>query len=221
MDDNLELDKYDIIIGVDEAGRGPLFGPVFTSAVILPDISTDSFDLSILKDSKKFSSKKKIYDVYSYIKDNAWYYSVDSLDHTVIDDINIRNATLKSMQTSVINVIKKYIKDNPCENINHIMCIIDGNAFKPIQFFHNNQVFTVNFKTIVKGDATHKPIMAASILAKVSRDNYMLELCSKNPELQERYFLHKNMGYGTKQHIEGIKKYGLCEGHRITFKLKK
>jgi len=192
------------MIGVDEAGRGPLFGRVYTAAVIL----SDDFDLSLLKDSKKFTSEKKIKEVYDYIKENASYYSITYKDEVYIDKVNILNATIKSMQESVINVLSQ------CNST--VKIYVDGTQFKPI--FYNNE--WVPYECVIKGDSLHKCISAASILAKVERDEYIRELCRDKPELNEQYGLLTNKGYGTKIHIEGIKKYGYSEYHRTSFKLK-
>ena len=197
------------MIGVDEAGRGPLFGRVYTAAVILsPD-----FDTTLLKDSKKFSSEKKIKESYDYIKQNALYYSITYKDEACIDKYNILNATIKSMHESVYCVLKDYVRDNDLTNIK---IYVDGTQFKPC--FFNDQWIT--HECVIKGDSIHKCISAASILAKVERDEYIRELCREKPELNERYGLLTNKGYGTKLHTEGIKQYGYSEYHRKSFKLK-
>lgn len=216
-----------IILGIDEAGRGPLFGRVYTSCVVLPDNNERSeFDFTCLKDSKKFSSKKKLHDVADYIKDNCLFYSIDYEDENTIDTINILEATMKSMKKSIINVIHKILqselyKDYDIEDIiNSINCKIDGNKFKPLQFIYNDNVYIINYETVIKGDAIHKSISAASILAKDARDTYMRDLCMRYPELDRNYGLSSNMGYGTKKHIEGIKQHGYTNWHRKSFKLK-
>ena len=190
-------------IGVDEAGRGPLFGRVYAAAVILP--KDDSFEHSKMKDSKKFHSKTKIEETAEYIKTHAiaWYISFE--DETVIDEINILQATQKCMHTC-IKEIKKKIEHIESTSI-HLL--IDGNYFNPFE--------DLQFTTVEGGDNKYTCIAAASILAKVERDKYIEELCKKNPELSEKYGLDSNKGYGSKKHIEGIKKYGITNGHRKTF----
>lgn len=195
------------MIGVDEAGRGPLFGRVYTAAVILsPD-----FDMSLLKDSKKFTSEKKIKEVYEYIKQNASYYHISYKDEIYIDQVNILNATMKSMQESVYGILNTYRDD-----LNKIHIYVDGTHFNPC--FYNDK--WIPYECVIKGDSIHKCISAASILAKVERDEYIRKLCKQYPELDEKYGLLKNKGYGTKIHIEGIHKYGYCEYHRKSFKLR-
>jgi ribonuclease HII len=192
------------MIGVDEAGRGPLLGRVYTAAVLLPD----DFDVSLLKDSKKFTSEKKIKEVYAYIKQNAKY-CITYKDETYIDKVNILNATIKSMQESVHGILNTY-------DLSDVKIYVDGTQFKPC--FYKDK--WIPYECVIKGDSLHKCISAASILAKVERDEYIRELCKQHPFLDERYGLFKNKGYGTKIHIEGIKTYGYCEYHRKSFKLK-
>ena len=195
------------MIGVDEAGRGPLLGRVYTAAVIL----SDDFDVSLLKDSKKFTSEKKIKEAYDYIKENASYYHISYKDESYIDKVNILNATIKSMQESIYEVLNNYKND-----LNEVKIYVDGTQFKPC-FYEDKWI---PYECVIKGDSIHKCISAASILAKVERDEYIRNLCKEHPELQEKYGLLKNKGYGTKIHIEGIKKYGYSEYHRKSFKLK-
>ena len=216
------ISNKQIIIGVDEAGRGPLFGDVYTSAVILP--CDEEFDKSCLKDSKKFTSHKKISKVFDYIKENALYYCITSCTHEEIDKYNILQATQKSMHKSILNVIEKLIENNKNEDINellnNIIIKVDGNYFNTFKYFYNEKFYIINHETLIKGDDICKEISAASILAKVSRDNYILEFINLYPEYEEKYGLSKNKGYGTKQHREGIKQYGYSPYHRKTFKLK-
>lgn len=206
-----------IVIGVDEAGRGPLFGDVYTGTAILP---TTDFDFSCLKDSKKFSSKKKIKEVYDYIKENAQYYDVDFANIEEIDKYNILQATQRSMHRSIHKIITKYLNDYPETNMMDFKIFVDGNYFNPFHYFHNDQIHIIQHECLVKGDDKCKSISAASILAKVSRDEYIIDFISEHPEYEEKYGLSKNKGYGTKIHIEGIRKYGYSPYHRKTFKLK-
>jgi len=209
-------------IGVDESGRGPLFGRVYTAAVILP--KHNIFDHSQIKDSKKFHSKKKIEEVAEYIKNNAFAWYVSFEDEQTIDTINILQATQKSMHTSILETI------NQCNTIlkeqNKIELhdfsyhlLIDGNYFNPITYFNKltNKMDTIPFTTIEGGDNKYSAIAAASILAKVERDKYITALCHENPDLIAKYCLDSNKGYGAKKHIDGIKEHGITIWHRRSF----
>tara|TARA_R110001599_G_scaffold253388_2_gene453633 strand:- start:59 stop:721 length:663 start_codon:yes stop_codon:yes gene_type:complete len=193
--------------GIDEAGRGPLFGRVYVGAAILPQ--DDSFNHSLMKDSKKFSSKKKMREAYEYIKENAIDYQVAYIDEQIIDTINIRKATHKAMHNAV-----KGLRVKP----EHLL--VDGCDFTPYVELTNDDNF--GFKTIAHtciegGDNKYTSIAAASILAKVERDTYIEKLCDEYPNLDEFYNLRSNKGYGAKKHIEGIKIHGITAWHRKTF----
>tara|TARA_A100001015_G_C15011970_1_gene723553 strand:+ start:1121 stop:1816 length:696 start_codon:yes stop_codon:yes gene_type:complete len=198
-------------IGIDEAGRGPLFGRVYTAAVILP--KNNNFKFELLKDSKKFSSEKKILEVYNYIKQNALYWAITYNDEKHIDKNNIRQSTINSMHNSIKNIIEE-IKDN----ISNIYLLVDGNDFKPFTSFINNNIIQIPHITIEGGDNKYCSIAAASILAKVERDNYIKDLCNKYSKLSLYYNLEKNKGYGTSAHMDGIKKFGVSPWHRISYK---
>ena len=178
--------KY--VCGVDEAGRGPLAGPVYAAAVILPD----GCIIEGVNDSKKLSEKKReaLFDV---IKENALAYSIASASEKEIDEINILNATYLAMQRAVEGL-----------NIKADFALIDGNRLPQL---------SIPAQCIVKGDAKSMSIAAASILAKVSRDRYMLEMAEKHPQYQ----FEKHKGYGTKLHYEMLDKYGASDIHRQTF----
>ena len=177
-----------LIAGVDEAGRGPLAGPVCAAAVILPQGAR----IEGVNDSKKLTEKKReaLFDI---ICNTAVAYAIEFVSPTVIDEINIRQATSLAMHNAVQNLDRKadYI-------------IIDGNDGIP---------FDTPYEYIIKGDARSQTIAAASILAKVSRDRLMRELDREYPE----YGFAKHKGYGTKAHMEAIQKYGVSEVHRKTF----
>lgn len=201
-------------IGVDEAGRGPLFGRVYAAAVVLP--KDDSFDFSKMKDSKKFHSKKKIEEVAEYIKQNALAWHVSYEDERKIDEINILQATQQAMHAAINEVRKKIKEDN--EMLKPYL-LIDGNYFKPVELFNKmtNKFEIVPFITVEGGDNKYASIAAASILAKVERDRYIEQLCEMNPELSERYGIDSNKGYGAKRHMDGIKQYGITIWHRRSF----
>jgi ribonuclease HII len=207
-------------IGVDEAGRGPLFGRVYSAAVILP--KDDSFQHSLMKDSKKFHSKKKILEVYEYIKQNAIAWSVAFSDEKTIDQINILQATQQSMHLAIAETEAKFlIRNTSTTEKKALMILADGNYFKPFTRFNKEKhmIESIPHVCVVGGDNKYSAIAAASILAKVERDKYMEDLCLQHPELVEKYDLAKNKGYGTKKHMAGIKEYGITDWHRKSFKL--
>lgn len=179
---------FQYICGVDEAGRGPLAGPVFAAAVILP---LGLSELGI-NDSKKLSEKKREL-LFEKIKENAISFSIASADEKEIDELNILNATFLAMKRAVDGL-----------KIKPSVILVDGNR-KP-----NTGILE---ETIVKGDSKSVSIAAASILAKVSRDRYMKELDKKYPEYQ----FAKHKGYPTKLHYELIKEYGISPVHRLSF----
>jgi ribonuclease HII len=219
-------------IGVDEAGRGPLFGRLYVAAVILPKDA--SFCHKDIRDSKKITSHKKIRELAKYIKDNsvAWY--VHYIEADVIDEINIRQAVLKAMhvcirtvmETNTINQMANSItttsaNSNIHDNAYHneYMLLIDGNDFKPYMVYDEagDILQQIPHVTIEGGDNLYTPIAAASILAKVDRDDYIANLCSQYPDLSTRYGLNTNMGYGTKTHLAGILTHGITQWHRRTY----
>ena len=206
-----EDEKYEI--GVDEAGRGPLFGRVYTAGVILP--KNLSFQHDLLKDSKRFSSDKKIIAVAKYIKENALAWVVLWNDEKQIDKLNIRQATLESMKNCVTEILKKNIDKN---NLNYRI-LVDGNDFKPYTIFNKDKscIETIEHECIKKGDNTYTCIAAASILAKTERDIYIKKLCNQYPTIDEQYGILKNKGYGTKQHLDAIKKFGATPWHRRSY----
>lgn len=205
-------EEFPIEIGIDEAGRGPMFGRLYVAAAVLP--KPDEFDHSLMKDSKKFYSKKKIREAYEYIKTNALAWSVQYIEHDEIDNINIRQSVFKGMHKAIKEIIGKMGNQN-------IFLLVDGNDFKPFTYFDSSKecLVSIPHETIEGGDNTFSHIAAASILAKVERDEYISTICSKYPELKERYNLHTNQGYGTKKHLEGIRLHGISQWHRRSYGL--
>lgn len=201
--------KYEI--GVDEAGRGPLFGRLYVAAVIVPE---GGFNNPGIKDSKKIKSKKKMIELSEYIKKEAKCWSICYLDHDVIDKINIRQAVFQSMH----DCIRECMKDIDVF-FEKTLLLIDGNDFKPFSVFDQttNRLMTIPYETIEGGDNKYQAIAAASILAKCARDQYIEDLCQEYPELSRRYNLDKNMGYGTRAHLDGILEYGITQWHRTTY----
>ena len=176
------------ICGVDEAGRGPLAGPVCAAAVILPA----NIDIPGLNDSKKLTDKKRR-ELMPIIKEKAISYGIALVDHTVIDEINILQATLLAMEQAIA---KLHIKPD--------LALIDVNRAKD---------FGVPAITVVQGDSLSASIAAASVLAKVTRDDLMVEMAHKYPDYG--FDIHK--GYGTKAHYQALEKAGPCPIHRMTF----
>jgi ribonuclease HII len=180
---------------VDEVGRGCLAGPVVACAIILPETHENPLFQEI-KDSKKVSEKKRTV-INDYLKEVAVGYGIGEASPSEIDSVNILQATFLAMHRALDNLSK-----SPYE-ISEIH--VDGPLFKPWR--------DMPYKCIVNGDATVRGIGAASIVAKVHRDSLMTTLSYEYPH----YEWHKNKGYGTKTHIEGVKKYGVTEHHRKTF----
>lgn len=206
-----DSDNYEI--GVDEAGRGPLFGRVYAAAVILP--KDDWFKHGLMKDSKKFTNHAKLESVAEYIKANAVAYHVGFCDEIIIDKINILQATQQAMHEAILQTIKS-CSDNP---ISKYHLLIDGNYFNELTRFNAKSQCFENYKhtCIEGGDGKYVAIAAASILAKCARDQYIQDLCNEHNELREKYAIDQNMGYGTKKHLDGINAHGLTKWHRKTF----
>jgi ribonuclease HII len=202
-----------IEVGVDEVGRGPLFGRVYTAAVILP--KDDSFEHSKMKDSKKFHSKQKITEAANYIKENAIAWAVSYEDEKVIDEINILQATQSSMHKGISQVLKK----TELSKTQPVKLLIDGNYFKPYTHYNSDKkkLEQLDYVCVEGGDNKYTAIAAASILAKVARDEYIEELCKEHPYLIERYSIDSNKGYGAKKHMDGIKQHGITIWHRRSF----
>ena len=181
---------FKLICGIDEAGRGPLAGPVYAAAVILPD----GCEIEGLNDSKKLTEKKReaLFDV---VKQKALYWGIGSADEKEIDEINILQATFLAMRRAVENM-----------GVKPDLALVDGNQ-KP------HIADGIEEVTVINGDAKSMSIAAASILAKVSRDRFMLEIAEKYPE----YEFPKHKGYGTKLHYEKIAEYGISDIHRKSF----
>lgn len=186
-----EFDKKQtngLLAGVDEAGRGPLAGPVVCACCIMP---LGDY-IEGINDSKKVSERKRE-ELFEIIKEKALDYSVAVISHEVIDEINILNATKKGMADCIAS-----LKQKP------ELILVDAVTIPGIDY---------NQRALIKGDATSYNIAAASILAKVTRDRLMRKYAEEYPW----YDFAKNKGYGTKYHIDAIKQYGLCEIHRRSF----
>lgn len=178
---------FNLIAGIDEVGRGPLVGPVVAASVILPK----NFYLEEINDSKKLSEKKRE-KLYEIIKENAISIGIGIVDEKRIDEINIYEATKEAMLSAIKN-----------SKIKPDYLLIDAMKLDT----------DIPFLSIIKGDTKSESIAAASIIAKVTRDNMMKQLHKKYPE----YSFDKNKGYGTKKHIEALKEYGILNEHRLSF----
>lgn len=187
-EDEAKSNGYTLVCGIDEAGRGPLMGPVCAAAVILPP----HFEIEGLNDSKKLTEKKRE-ALFPIITSSAVAYGIAYATEKEIDELNILNATMLAMNRAIKAL-----------SVKADFALIDGNCSRSIE---------IPSKTIVGGDAKCPSISAASILAKVSRDRLCYELDKKYPE----YGFAKHKGYGTKEHMEALKKYGPCSCHRMTF----
>ncbi len=186
--DSTERSAAGIICGIDEAGRGPLAGDVYAAAVVLPEgVVIDGLD-----DSKKLSEKKRE-ALFDEIVSKAEAYCIAAATAAEIDEINILNAAMLAMKRAFDGL-----------SVRPAIALVDGNKAPALG---------IPVKTVVKGDSISASIAAASILAKVSRDRYMLELDRKYPQ----YLFAKHKGYGTKLHYEMIAQYGLCPEHRRSF----
>jgi len=188
IEDSFYAQGVKVICGVDEAGRGPLAGPVCAAAVILPE----HIQLSGLTDSKKLSDKKRR-ELFPIIKEQAIAYGIGFASQQEIDEINILQATFLAMQRAL-----DALEGKP------ELALIDGNREKD---------FGLPVKTVVKGDSLSANIAAASVLAKVTRDDLMLKLAEEYP--QYGFEIHK--GYGTKAHYEALREHGPCPIHRMSF----
>lgn len=188
----IENEIYDsgvkLVCGVDEAGRGPLAGPVCAAAVILPK----NLEIEGLNDSKKLSEKNRE-ELYGIITEKAISYGIAFASVEEIEEINILNAAMLAMNRAIAKL-------EPVPEL----ALIDGNR---------NSAIEMNSRCVIKGDAKCADIAAASILAKVTRDRYMLEMAEKYPQ----YHFEKHKGYGTKLHYEALREFGPSEIHRMSF----
>lgn len=209
--------ENEIEIGLDESGRGPMFGRLYVAAVILPKDETSDFRHADMRDSKTIKSRKSMTKLAEYIKTTAIAYHIHYIESDVIDEINILQANMKAMHICVREILRKC----PLHTISNTLIIIDGNYFKPYTIYDPN---TEEFKcyrseTVIKGDSKYSSIAAASILAKDARDSHIESMCDIYPELDTLYGMRTNFGYGTKKHMDGIREHGITQFHRRTFGL--
>ncbi len=201
IDELVEFDREFkcTVIGTDEAGRGPLAGPVVAAAVYFPEFSTEVCEIiKYIDDSKKFSSNLQLRKTLSENIKSVAVYSIQECSVKEIDKINILQASLLAMKKSCEDIITQNSFDN-------LIILVDGRHVIP--------KYNCPQKAVKKGDTLSASIAAASILAKVYRDELMQGLAENFPE----YGWHKNKGYPTQAHIEALRKHGECEWHRKTF----
>ncbi|MEI8133541.1 MAG: ribonuclease HII [bacterium] len=194
-------DGKSAIIGIDEAGRGPLAGPVVAAAVVLPLTGKLPRNCFGLDDSKKLSHSERE-ELFNFVCDHALGYGVGIIEASEIDEINILRATMKAMTFAVNDLLTKSPLIRPD------MLLVDGNYFRT--------ELPYPFRTVVHGDAHSPSIAAASIVAKVTRDRIMEKLHEEHP----KYNFKQNKGYGTQAHRDAIAQHGRCPEHRKTFLLK-
>lgn len=188
IEESLYSDGLNVICGVDEAGRGPLAGPVYAAAVILPP----NLEIPGLTDSKKLSDKKRR-ELFPVIQEQAVAYGIGSASEQEIDEINILQATFLAMRRALAQL-----------TVTPDLVLIDGNR---------ETDFGLPVKTVVKGDSLSANIAAASVLAKVSRDDWMLEMAKQYPQFG--FEIHK--GYPTRAHYDALRAHGPCPIHRMSF----
>ena len=189
-ENRLRKNGYKIIIGTDEAGRGPLYGPVVAAACVLPS----DFELAGLTDSKQLTEKKREF-YFEYIKEHALCYGIGIVSAKEIDEINIYEASRKAMMIAIAEIRKNWKVD---------YVLTDAMPLPNLD---------IPFEAIIKGDAKSISIAAASVLAKVTRDHMMYEVDKKYP----MYGFGNHKGYPTKKHIEALEKYGIIDGYRLTY----
>jgi len=193
--------------GIDEAGRGPGLGRLYTAAVVWPQ----DLHSPLVKDSKKIKNKTDMKKSYDFVIANALAYAVDYATEEEVE-AGVLKANINSMHRAITKLtLCPFFKDKHLEHL-----LVDGNYFEP--YMSPDQEY-INYTTVIGGDDTYYSIAAASILAKYSRDQYIEQLCDQYPDLDTRYGIKSNKGYlSAKAHSEGLLKYGYCQFHRKSWK---
>lgn len=198
-----QLTETKVVIGVDEAGRGAFFSRMYSAAVVYdPDlVSSASEKKIVIRDSKKMTPRQRQFS-YEFLQDHSLY-GVGYCDEKEIDELGISRCNILSMHRAIDNLISKH------PNLGIELIRVDGVLFEPYR--------DTRHELVVRGESAHPEIAMASILAKTHRDLFVLGLCEQDPELDEKYHIKSNKGYGTAKHIEGIRRHGLHRFHRKTF----
>lgn len=199
----MELTKTKVVIGVDEAGRGAFFSRMYSAAVVYDPniISSASENKIVIRDSKKMTPRQRQFS-YQFLQDHSLF-GIGYCDEKEVDELGISRCNILSMHRAIDNLILKH----PTLEIELIR--VDGVLFEPYQ--------KIEHELVVRGETAHPEIAMASILAKTHRDLFVIDLCEQYPELDEKYSIKSNKGYGTAKHIEGIRRHGLHPFHRKTF----
>lgn len=192
-----------VVVGIDEAGRGAFFSRIYSAAVVYMNTGEEDKNKKtiVIRDSKKMTPRQRSV-AHDYLIANVQY-GIGYCDQNEIDDLGITRCNINSMHRALDDLTMKY-PNLVIDKIN-----VDGMLFMPWK--------SVPYETIVRGEDSHKEIAMASILAKKTRDNFVLELCRESPELQEKYDIGHNKGYGTAKHREGLRKHGSHRLHRKSF----
>ena len=205
-------DRY--VCGVDEVGRGCLFGPVVAAAVVLPRELEDG-DMKqweMVKDSKRVTEKRRV-QLAEFIKTKAVSYDIQEVSHEIIDQVNILEASMIAMEETINNVYTDMLES---KQITLDEIFVDGNRFRKCYMPPGDDDIMIPHTCFEQGDNKYLCIAAASIIAKVYRDDLIVQGCDDNPEWNN-YDLKKNKGYGTRKHMDALKEHGAIFGHRRTF----
>ena len=209
-------------IGIDEAGRGPMFGRVYAAAVAISPCGTfnPSRDHGDIQDSKKYptGNRTRILNAVEYIKNSSLAWHGSYAEASEIDNVGIGVAINRCMNDAALRVSEQLSLISTASQ-NDVRLLVDGNYFRSKILYNRctKQFESMNYKTVVKGDSVYASIAAASVLAKASRDDYILEMCDKYPKLSEWYGMDRHKGYGCAAHMQSIRTHGITPWHRKSF----